>query len=418
MLDVIAMLEDQDQESDSNDHIDAAGQVPAEQDTGTPTSSLSAASLRQELKDLGIEPFLDKYIADSVHTVRDVLTAFGLRLPPHFEDLCESDIWSIFRIYLKREFNRRDRLPHINCMEDIVKILVKCQKVIVVTGAGISTSLGIPDFRSSGGIYSRLEKYNLSDPQELFDISLFRQDPSIFYDFAKELLPEFRGYSPTHAFIRLLQDRGVLLRQYTQNIDDIESTAGIDGQRLMQCHGSFKTASCMTCRSQVAGSALFPDIRNGTVPKCSICSTAQKKLERVVSNKRSRASDSPKWDSCDSIDEDAVASFGVMKPDITFFGEELTSGFKSQILEDREVADLLICIGTSLKVAPVAGIPSIMPPSVPQLFISREPAGKEYVFDLELHGQCDAIVRQLATQAGWLAGFETLVEGGQIQKTF
>lgn len=362
----------------------------------------AAAKLRKKLRTIGMDAFLD-YCMKDPSIPRPIMNYFGIILPVGYERLPRDTILRALEIMLIKEMKKRENLPDIKNLSDIAKILANCQNVIVVTGAGISTSLGIPDFRSSDGIYSRLEKYNLSDPQELFDIALFRQDPSIFYDFAKELLPEDRGYSPTHAFIRLLQDRGILLRQYTQNIDDIESSAGIKEDKLLQCHGSFKTASCLTCGNKVPGHSLFHDIRLGTIPKCSICSELQTKLQQKTSRAKRKA---------DSEDDEAVC-YGVMKPDITFFGEPLASEFRTQMLQDREVADLLICIGTSLQVAPVAGIPHIMPANVPQLFISRECAGREYVFDLEILGQCDTVVRQLADEAGWLAQFEDIVQRGQ-----
>jgi NAD-dependent deacetylase sirtuin 2 len=103
----------------------------------------------------------------------------------------------------------------------------RCKNVIVMAGAGISVSAGIPDFRTPGtGLYDNLAKYNLPEPTAVFDIHFFRENPAPFYQLAKELFPGQYKPTPTHNFIRLLHDRGLLLRCYTQNIDSLEAEAG------------------------------------------------------------------------------------------------------------------------------------------------------------------------------------------------
>lgn len=87
---------------------------------------------------------------------------------------------------------------------------------------------GIPDFRSKNGIYSRLAEFELSDPQEMFDLSYFKIKPETFYAFAHEIYPANFKPSPSHLFIRRLETAGKLLRNYTQNIDTLEHKAGIE----------------------------------------------------------------------------------------------------------------------------------------------------------------------------------------------
>lgn len=179
-------------------------------------------------------------------------------------------------------------------MDDAVSLLRDAKKVIVVTGAGISTSLGIPDFRSEqGGLYAKLRELGLglSDPQEVFDVELFREDPGLFYSVAKEILPCTKRFTPTHAFVSLLQDRGVLEVNYTQNIDNIEGYAGIEAGKLVQCHGSFATATCQRCGDRVAGEEIHGDIKAGRIPRCAVCIRKTKLCKPAAALKRKRSSD-------------------------------------------------------------------------------------------------------------------------------
>ncbi|KAJ3049106.1 NAD-dependent protein deacetylase sirtuin-2, partial [Quaeritorhiza haematococci] len=118
------------------------------------------------------------------------------------------------------------------------------RNIIVMTGAGISTSAGIPDFRSPGtGLYDNLRKYNLPYPEAIFDISYFRSSPEPFFTLARELYPG--NFRPTlcHYFIRLLAEKGLLRRNYTQNIDTLERVAGVSTELLVEAHGSFGSAT-------------------------------------------------------------------------------------------------------------------------------------------------------------------------------
>jgi hypothetical protein len=132
---------------------------------------------------------------------------------------------------------QRDKLDHVNTIEHCIELIYNAKSIIVLTGAGCSVSCGIPDFRSRDGIYARLrvDFPDLPDPQAMFDIFYFEHDPRPFFKFAKEIYPgQFRP-SLSHMFIKKLEEHGKLLRNYTQNIDTLELTAGI--QNVIQCHG-------------------------------------------------------------------------------------------------------------------------------------------------------------------------------------
>ncbi len=243
-----------------------------------------------------------------------------------------------------------------------MELIKKAKNVIVLTGAGISTSLGIPDFRSKDiGLYSKLAHLGLSNPQQVFDIHEFREDPSIFFSVARDILHDSDRFSPTHAFIALLQEKGKLLTNYSQNIDNLEAKAGIRPDKLVQCHGSFATATCFKCGNKVPGESIFPDIRAGAIPHCRKCvrgkrvtnNSRKRKVSRDGTETRTRRRHGDYDSNSDSEYDLPTNGAGIMKPDITFFGEPLPDDFSVRLTEhDRDLVDLVVVIGPSLKVAP------------------------------------------------------------------
>ncbi|XP_069836497.1 NAD-dependent protein deacetylase sirtuin-1 [Dendropsophus ebraccatus] len=283
--------------------------------------------------------------------------------PPDLDDMT---LWQIV-INILSDPPKRKKRKDINTIEDAVRLLQESKKIMVLTGAGVSVSCGIPDFRSRDGIYARLavDFPDLPNPQAMFDIEYFRKDPRPFFKFAKEIFPGQFQPSLCHKFINMLDKEGKLLRNYTQNIDTLEQVAGI--QRIIQCHGSFAMASCLICKHKVDCEAVREDIFNQIVPRCPICPP-----------------DEP---------------LAIMKPDIVFFGENLPEEFHRAMKYDKDEVDLLIVIGSSLKVRPVALIPSSIPHEVPQILINREPLPHLH-FDIELLGDCDVIINELCQTLG------------------
>jgi len=126
------------------------------------------------------------------------------------------------------------------------------KKVVFCVGAGISTNSGIPDFRTPGtGLYSNLAALNLPYPEAVFSLQYFRQDPEPFYTLAQSLYPGTFQPTLTHAFIRLLQEKDMLLRCFTQNIDTLERMAGVHPDNIVEAHGSFANSRCIDCRLEV-----------------------------------------------------------------------------------------------------------------------------------------------------------------------
>ncbi|XP_018644198.1 chromatin regulatory protein sir2, putative [Schistosoma mansoni] len=258
----------------------------------------------------------------------------------------------------------RRRLRRINSLEKVLSLLSTCTSILVITGAGISVSCGIPDFRSRDGIYARLSRDypDLSSPQAMFDMSYFKRNPIPFFKFAKELFPGQFSPSITHRMIALLESKDKLLRNYTQNIDTLEQAAGIT--RLIQCHGSFASATCTNCKLKVSSDFIKEAIFTQSIPRCT------------------------------------NSSYGVLKPDIVFFGEGLSNEFHDSLSNDIKQTDLVLVIGSSLKVRPVSHIPNAVPRQVPQILINREPLSN-HDFDVELLGDCDVIVSELCHRLGW-----------------
>lgn len=389
-------------------------------------TSEEARAYRRQLQQIGQEEFLRRTVGSGAASVQKLLVAFGY--PAHmlegaFEGAPAKAYNRLLSIVLTREISRRVKLPEYNTVDDAVQLLKKSKNIIVLTGAGISTSLGVPDFRSEGGLYSRIkQEFSLEDPQEVFSIELFREDPTIFYRIAKDIIPSTEKFSPTHAFIRLLQQKGLLLTNYTQNIDNIELKAGILPDKLIQCHGSFGTASCIQCHYRVPGESIYPQIRAGEIPKCHNCLQALRAAKGSAGMKRKRSkkggvrkrSRNRDYDS-DSLDEDDdVVQAGIMKPDIIFFGEALPDEFRQRLMNhDKDLVDLVIVIGTSLKVAPVSDVIPYVSMDIPQIYINLNPV-THFQFDIELLGNCDDVIAELCRRAGWNLQHDMIPEDQQV----
>eukprot|EP01027_Heterolobosea_sp_BB2_P009987 GEZU01014705.1.p1 GENE.GEZU01014705.1~~GEZU01014705.1.p1 ORF type:complete len:157 (-),score=12.88 GEZU01014705.1:16-486(-) len=127
--------------------------------------------------------------------------------------------------------------------------------------------------------------------------------------------------TPVHYFIRLLDEKGLLCRNYTQNIDTLERVAGVRDEKLVEAHGSFATAHCLNpvCNAEYSMEWVKEILFKDQVPRCTVCNS-------------------------------------YVKPDIVFFGESLPERFFRLVLQDFPKCDLLIVIGTSLKVNPFASL--------------------------------------------------------------
>jgi NAD-dependent histone deacetylase SIR2 len=242
----------------------------------------------------------------------------------------------------------------------------QCGKIVVMTGAGISTAAGIPDFRSKHtGLYANLARLNLPYAEAVFDISYFRENPEPFYVLARELYPGQFHPTISHVFIALLAAKGLLFHLFTQNIDCLERAAGVPGDKIVEAHGSFATQRCIECQTLFPDDKMREHVAAGEVPRCESCN-------------------------------------GLVKPDIVFFGEALPAEFRAK-QHYPAMADLVLIMGTSLTVHPFAGLPETVREGVPRVLFNLEQVGGiggESDDVLEL-GDCDAGVRRLADKLGW-----------------
>ncbi|KPV74541.1 uncharacterized protein RHOBADRAFT_54347 [Rhodotorula graminis WP1] len=363
-------------------------------------------AMHRFLKERGLFAFLKEHLEHRAIPPSTLLLAFGVMIR---HDAPLADQLRMLKVACSRVLRNRDKLDDYNTPDDVVDLVRRSKRILFLTGAGVSTSCGIPDFRSPTGLYARLQlenNYELDDPQDMFDLAYFKQKPHVFYSFAKEIYPSAFVPSPSHRFVRLLEKEDKLLRNYTQNIDGLFEQVGVE--RMLNCHGSFATASCLLCKRRFPGAAIEADVFASRVPLCPYCTPELEALEREKEREKAERPRKRKkvgrdeWDEGGSDGSDDEADEGrsewdgkgLVKPDIVFFGEALSDEFDHRLLEDREEVDLVIVMGTSLRVSPVAQLPSHLPHSVPQILINRDPVA-HHQFDVVLLGDGDGIVRWL-----------------------
>jgi len=251
------------QENSANEQsqTEIESEAPSSQGQGRKTSETYSESDWQTQKSSAFDA-VDRMLMDGADP-RSICDQLGFQLP---EDMAPYEIFRVLRHILSR-MSKRERKSRYQ-VDDIVELIQEAKNIIVLTGAGISVSCGIPDFRSKNGLYATLAKDfpELPDPQSMFCLDFFRGDPRPFFRFAKEIYPGNYTPSPSHRFIAELEKRGKLLRNYTQNIDGLETQAGID--KVVQCHGHFYSAKCLRCGWQYSNTDIKEDIFAERIPRC------------------------------------------------------------------------------------------------------------------------------------------------------
>lgn len=203
-------------------------------------------------------------------------------------------------------------------VEDLARALIAAEHAIVLTGAGISTESGVPDFRSKGGLWERY------DPMKAGSLDMFVRDPKQFWEFHRPRYEQVDAVEPNdaHRAVAELQRRGIVKALITQNIDGLHGRAGSPDP--IEIHGSLTGGRCLRCDIHVDRQELLAraDAAADGVPRCD-CGFQ-------------------------------------LKSHVVLFGEMLPPRAMEEMFVQAECADMILVIGSSLLVSPVADIPAIV----------------------------------------------------------
>jgi len=196
----------------------------------------------------------------------------------------------------------------------LAALLIERQPCVVLTGAGISTESGIPDFRSPTGIWAEV------DPLEVASIQAFRGDPERVWGFYRARIGVLLEAEPNQGHLALaeLERRGLAQAIVTQNIDTLHSRAG--SRDVIEVHGSIRAATCFDCRWTEELAGVLAQLEERTAPLCVHCGE-------------------------------------ILKPGVTLFGELLPSAAIERATDLARGAALMLVVGSTLEVWPVAGLP-------------------------------------------------------------
>jgi NAD-dependent deacetylase len=230
-------------------------------------------------------------------------------------------------------------------VERLAELLRDSRCTVALTGAGISVPSGIPDFRSPGtGLWENV------DPMEVAHIDVFRRDPKRFWSYYR---PRFGMLSdkrpnPAHAALAELESRGLLDAVVTQNIDRLHHKAG--SSRVIEVHGTIETSSCLDCDASYALALVEGLFDEEGVARCDGCG-------------------------------------GPVKPDVVLFGEMLPERAMDEAFALAARAELLLCVGSSLEVHPVAGLPQVTRSAGGRIaIVTKGPTPYDHEADVRLDG--------------------------------
>ncbi|NLF17426.1 MAG: NAD-dependent deacylase [Lentisphaerae bacterium] len=246
---------------------------------------------------------------------------------------------------------------HGSAAARLAGLLAGARRIAVLTGAGMSTESGVPDFRSAAGLYATRVS------EEIFDIEAFRRAPEGFYAFARTFFAEVRSAQPNPGHRALAELQGLPGKEVTvatQNIDTLHQQAGTAG--VLPVHGTLETSTCLRCGHRVSTESLWPAVAAGGVPRHD-CG-------------------------------------GVYKPDIVFFGEMLPEDVLERARRAFERADLAVVLGTSLAVYPAAMLPELRRPGVPLAIVNRGATGLDDRSTLVCHEAIGEVLPAAVAAAG------------------
>jgi NAD-dependent deacetylase len=234
-------------------------------------------------------------------------------------------------------------------VERLAALRARPRRTVVLTGAGVSVPSGIPDFRTpETGLWANV------DPMEVAHIDVFERDPERFWSYYRPRFESLGDKEPNRAHTALaeLERRGLIEGVITQNIDRLHRAAG--SENVIEVHGTIETSSCTACGASFGLEGMDDLFDERGVALCSACG-------------------------------------GAVKPDVVLFGELLPEEAMQRAVELAEEADLMLCVGSSLVVHPVAGLPQLTLDAGGRLaIVTKGETPYDDEAELKLEGEVDA----------------------------
>ncbi len=233
----------------------------------------------------------------------------------------------------------------------LAALIARSQRIVAFTGAGISTESGIPDFRSPGGIWSRMQPIDFRDFMSSIEMrrEAWRRKAVIDRDF-QQAAPN-RG----HRALAALVSRGAMSAIITQNIDGLHQASGVPADKVIELHGNGTYATCLDCGQRYELAPIMVAFeRDETVPECDACG-------------------------------------GIVKSATVSFGQAMPQAAMARAQAESTACDLFIVLGSSLVVYPAAGFPALAKRRGAKLvIINREETDQDGSADLVVHGEIGA----------------------------
>jgi NAD-dependent deacetylase len=239
-------------------------------------------------------------------------------------------------------------------IEQAITMITQAGKVVAMTGAGISTPSGIPDFRSpESGIWDH------TDPLTVASIYAFRQNPATFYNWIQPMARTLLEAepNPAHYAMSALEKSGKLHTIITQNIDDLHTKAG--SQNVVELHGNLREVTCIQCYEVQNSDAVFDKfLATGQIP----------------------------YHHCG----------GVLKPNVILFGEQLPMRELVAAQKAVQAADLMLVVGSSLEVAPASDLPELaLASNIPLIIINFHPTYLDEKANLVIRANVAEVLPQI-----------------------
>ncbi len=226
----------------------------------------------------------------------------------------------------------------MDVFHEAAEILKKSKYTVALTGAGVSTESGIPDFRGEDGIYDGYTQ------EEDLSVQMMTRNPERFYSRGFQVLMNLQGKKPNdgHKALAKLQEMGLLHEVITQNIDNLDFLAG--SKDVLEVHGNSRSGHCMSCGKKVTIQEIQAKVDAGEIPPKCECG-------------------------------------GTLRTDTVLFGDPMPEDFV-RAMEAAERADTMIILGSSLRVMPVASLPRLVEHLI---IINKEPTPYDQIADVVIH---------------------------------